>query len=201
MFEACRYGVPVWRLQELVSKEVQLMEGKSSQTRSMEVGAEKSHLAIFERFCQSVDSGYVMESSHPYSSLDEIDQCMEVAMDNPGVAAGDSKDGKWGICIVFDPRSDTRAGDGHISFLVEDQQNNNESIIHDIKTVSMLFRPQGIDFHLKHHQHRGKEQDAATANSPRPEGVWPDEEVNLPGVNGCPPLFLPTNRFIIRSVM
>ena len=201
MFDACHYGVPVWRLQELVSTEVRKMEIKRSQSSSSQ-GFEDmggQHLDIFEQFCQGVNSGYVMETSHPYSSVDEIDQCLEVAMDDPVVAGvAGSQSGGWGICIAFDPRSDTRAGDGHISFLVEDQQQQQnlkhirgDSSIHDIKAVSLLFRPRGLELNLA----QKSSQDDDTIE---PDSVWPDEEVNLPGVNGCPPLFLPTNRFIIR---
>jgi len=97
----------------------------------------KDPMGLFEMVCKGVESGYVLESSHPYAS-ENIDQCVEVSQTVNCISAKSAPkrvreesafvliiwqvavDGPWkGICIVFDPRSDTRAGQGIISFLIE----------------------------------------------------------------------------------
>ena len=41
----------------------------------------KDPVGAFEMVCKGVESGYVLESSHPYASQD-IDQCVEVSAGN-----------------------------------------------------------------------------------------------------------------------
>lgn len=94
VFEACRYGMPLWRLQDLVSAEA-LRWGRRGH----------DPVALFDQFCACVELGYVLESSHPYLS-EAIDQCVEVCLE----------EGQGGVCVAFDPRCDTRGGHGGISF-------------------------------------------------------------------------------------
>jgi hypothetical protein len=245
VFEACRYGVPVLKLQESIDREAAMLHAR--QNGPLKVGgwdvslpATKEALTrrslvvvqLFERFCSTVQNGYVLESSHPYADS-EIDQCVEVLLDpqTPGPLP-------QGVCIAFDPRSDTRAGDGHISFLLEGpsrpgsaEQREEPGAIHEVRGVSRLFRGRGLLLNTASKAgkkgggegkqeggdegaEKDKEEGGDKVGLPRNEGgagavevegeggipevVWPDEQLALPGVNGNPPLFMPSNRFIIR---
>lgn len=239
MFDACKSGMPVWRLQELVGEEVQRVERRCPHP-----------LQVFERFCGSVEVGYVLESSHPYSS-EPIDQCVEVHLEE---AAG------RGVCVAFDPRSDTRAGEGHISFLLEREKaaaattssltgtlpppsqpipeeeggGGEGSRVSDVFSgggivgitgASPLFRGQGLDLNLctaASYRDAGTpplpadahlpflvgpppsagSASSGTASSSDPGSVPGTAEpvpLPLPGVGKSAPLFLSTNRFVIRS--
>jgi hypothetical protein len=159
----------VQRLKELVEFEVKLLEAR----RHDPVG-------MFDHFCTHAQHSYVLESSHPYSN-EEIDQCLEI----------DIEGATDGVCIAFDPRSDTRAGDGHISFLLEGATREDWHI-QGISGVSQLYRGRGLELNLRASAERQERQETP------PEGEWADENYNLPGVNGCPPLYLPSGRFVIR---
>ncbi|CAM9710689.1 unnamed protein product [Chrysoparadoxa australica] len=87
-FDASHAGVPVSRLRELFTKE-------------LDARANSDECGVFEHLCLSVE-GVVLECQHPYQKGSW--QTAEVAVPT----------GAKGLCLVFDSRSNVQAGGGKI---------------------------------------------------------------------------------------